>query len=58
MINAEPTKPNSSATIEKIKSDSANGKNKYFWRELKSPTPKVPHLKLNKIFYQLNKFLY
>ena len=30
MINAEPTKPNSSATIEKIKSDSANGKNKYF----------------------------
>ena len=28
--------------IEKIKSDSANGKNKYFCLELKTPTPNIP----------------
>ena len=27
-----PTKPTSSAIIERIKSDSENGKNRYFWR--------------------------
>ena len=30
IINKQPTKPVSSAIIENIKSDSANGKNKYF----------------------------
>ena len=37
-----PTKPNSSPIIEKMKSLSAKGKKRYFWRELKSPTPKSP----------------
>lgn len=37
-----PTNPNSSAMIEKMKSLSENGKNKYFWRELKRPTPNQP----------------
>ena len=37
-----PKKPVSSAMIEKIKSLSANGKNKYFCLELKSPEPKNP----------------
>ena len=38
----QPIKPVSSPIIEKIKSDSANGKNKYFCLELKSPTPNQP----------------
>ena len=37
-----PTKPVSSAIIEKIKSDSANGKNKYFCLELNKPEPNAP----------------
>lgn len=37
-----PTKPVSSAIIEKIKSDSANGKNKNFCLELKIPDPNIP----------------
>ena len=37
-----PTNPNSSAMIENMKSLSENGKNKYFWRELNSPTPNHP----------------
>lgn len=40
--NTEPTKPISSAIIEKMKSLSQNGKNKYFCLELKSPTPNQP----------------
>ena len=35
-----PTKPVSSAIIEKIKSDSENGKKRYFCLELKIPEPK------------------
>lgn len=40
--NIEPTKPVSSAIIENIKSDSENGKNKYFCLELNIPTPNKP----------------
>lgn len=39
-----PTKPNSSPIIEKIKSDSLNGKNKYFCLLLNNPTPNNPPL--------------
>lgn len=42
MIPIAPTKPSSSPIIEKIKSLSQNGKNKYFCLELKSPTPNQP----------------
>lgn len=42
IINKHPTKPNSSAIIENIKSDSANGRNKYFCLELKIPEPNIP----------------
>ena len=42
--NKQPTKPNSSAIIEKIKSLSAKGKKRYFCLELKSPTPNQPPL--------------
>ena len=37
-----PIKPISSPITERIKSDSANGKKAYFWRELNSPTPNHP----------------
>lgn len=37
-----PTNPTSSAIIERMKSDSANGKNKYFCLDLKTPTPNIP----------------
>lgn len=42
ITNNAPTNPHSSAIIEKIKSDSANGKNKYFCLELNNPTPNTP----------------
>jgi len=42
ITNNEPTKPVSSAIIENIKSDSENGKNKYFCLELKIPVPNIP----------------
>ena len=37
-----PTKPIYSPITERIKSDSAKGKNANFCRELKSPTPNHP----------------
>ena len=37
-----PTKPVSSAIIAKMKSDSENGKNRYFCLEWKSPEPNIP----------------
>ena len=40
----QPNNPNSSPIIEKIKSDSANGKNRYFCLLLNSPTPNNPPL--------------
>lgn len=42
--HVHPINPNSSPMIEKIKSLSAKGKNKYFWRELPNPTPVNPPL--------------
>ena len=49
MIASEPTKPVSSAMIEKIKSDSENGKNKYFCLDLKTPVPNAPPRAMPKI---------
>lgn len=40
----QPIKPNSSAMIEKMKSDSQNGKKSSAWRELNNPTPQSPPL--------------
>ena len=42
--NKQPTKPSSSAIIEKIKSLSRNGKNYCACLLLKSPTPHIPPL--------------
>ncbi len=42
IIKSEPAKPVSSAITENIKSDSANGKNKYFCLELNIPEPNIP----------------
>lgn len=39
-----PKNPSSSPMIENTKSLSENGRNKYFCRELNSPTPNIPPL--------------
>jgi hypothetical protein len=45
----QPIKPISSAIIENIKSDSANGKNKNFCLELNIPEPNNPPSEIPKI---------
>ena len=42
IVKTAPKSPSSSHIIAKIKSLSENGKKRYFWRELPSPTPNNP----------------